>query len=57
MTKFLLAAMTSLVLATAAAATPGQVDSKGCHGKPKHCHSSDSISKNSRGRYVPFGNG
>lgn len=41
-------------------ATPGMVRADGCHGRPRHCHSTGEFRRNTRGRlYVPgaFGGG
>jgi hypothetical protein len=53
--------LTTLVAAPALA-TPGAVDSKGCHGRNGpmgyHCHSMSDFNTYRNGRhYVPFGRG
>lgn len=35
-----------------AEATPGAVTKSGCHGRPKHCHSSGEIRRSGKRRYV-----
>jgi hypothetical protein len=55
--KILCALMLTLTLATtSASASPGAVNAKGCHGKPKHCHSASDLSTFRNGRkYVAYG--
>lgn len=50
--RLFLTGLFSAIIVGVAEATPGAVDRKGCHGKPRHCHSSSEIRTNGRRRYV-----
>lgn len=45
----------SILTQLPANATPGMVSANGCHGHPKHCHSSGELRTNSSGRHYVAG--